>query len=129
MNTTMTRQEQDAQREREAREYQPQVGDGMTLYYPQDRYGYVITRVSPSGKTVWVKPLREVSRATGHEPARHDGPWPVWTHTYTDEERQTMQVEGAPEQRVNRSRDGLSWSMNGLPMARGGAMYHRNYSY
>lgn len=114
---------------REARDYQPQVGDGMTLAYPQDYYPYAIVRVSPSGKTVWVKPLEVVDRSTGHEPARYDGPFPVWEHTYTDEERQSMLRVDAPEQKVTRSRDGLSWSMHGTPMLRGGAGYRRNYSY
>lgn len=113
---------------RESRDYQPQVGDGMTMAYPQDYYPYVITRVSPSGKTVWVKPLEIVSLETGHQPARFDGPFPVWEHTYTDEERRTM-VRDLPEIRVNRSRDGLTWSAGGVTMLRGGAGYRRNFSY
>lgn len=127
MNTTMTRQEQDAQREREAREYQPQVGDGMTMAYPQDMYPYVITRVSESGKTVWVKPLEQVSKDTGHEPARFEGPFPVWHHLYTDEERQSM-VRDLPEIRVNRSRDMLRWTAGNVPFLRGGAVYRRDFS-
>jgi len=119
----------DQDRTQEARDYQPQVGDGMTLCYPQDSYPYVITRVSPSGKTVWVKPLQIVDKTTGHEPARFDGPFPVWSHTYTDEERASMIVENAPERQVSRSRDGLYWTSKGTPFARGGAVYHRNYSY
>jgi hypothetical protein len=114
---------------RESRDYAPQVGDGMTMAYPQDYYPYVIVRVSPSGKTVWVKPLEEVSTKTGHSPARYDGPFPVWEHTYTDEERKSMIRNDAPEQKVTRSRDGLSWSLHGTPMLRGGAGYRRNYSY
>jgi hypothetical protein len=139
MNTTSTpaarmeairaeREARKAAQEAEARDYQPQVGDGMTMAYPQDMYPYVITRVSPSGKTVWVKPLELVSKDTGHEPARFDGPFPVWHHIYTAEERQTM-VRDLPEIRVNRSRDGLRWTAGATPFLRGDACYHRNYSY
>lgn len=112
----------------EARDYAPQVGDGMSIDYPQDSYPLVITRVSPSGKTVWCKPVRTVDRSTGHEPARHDGPWPVWHHIYTAEELQTYMEAEASERQVTRSRDGLTWSMSGTPISRG-ALYHRNYSY
>jgi hypothetical protein len=113
---------------RDARDYQPKVGDGMSIVYPQDRYPLVIVRVSPSGKTVWVKPLRTVDRSTGHEPDRFDGPWPIWDHDYTDEERETLREDGAKERQVRRSPDGLSWSSYGTPIARG-ARYFRNYSY
>lgn len=106
----------------------PQVGDGMTLCFPQDSYGYVVTRVSPSGKTVWVKPLEVVNKATGHEPTRYDGPFPVWSHDYTEEERRTMVREDAPERMVRLSKHGY-WTSNGLDFAAGGARYHRNYSY
>lgn len=113
---------------RDARDYQPQVGDGMSYVYPQDRYPLVITRVSASGKTVWVKPLRTVDRSTGHEPDRFDGPYPIWDHDYTAEERERFREDAAPERQVRRSPDGLSWSSYGTPVARG-ARYFRNYSY
>ena len=32
----------------------PKVGDGATLYAYTDRYAGTITKVSPSGKTVWI---------------------------------------------------------------------------
>lgn len=106
---------------------EPVVGMGATLLYPQDRYGYVITRVSPSGKTVWVQPLAPVSAETGHEPARYDGPWPVWSHTYTDAERDTMRQEHGAERQVRLTKRG--WQSNGTPFAIGAARYHRNYSW
>lgn len=106
----------------------PQVGDGMTLCYPQDSYPFVVVRVSESGKTVWVKPLETVDKTTGHEPARFDGPFPVWSHLYTDEERRTMVRENAPERAVRLSKHG-HWTSKGSDFAAGGARYHRNYSY
>lgn len=106
----------------------PQVGDGMTLHYPQDSYPYVIVRVSDSGKTVWAKPLQIVDKTTGHEPARFDGPWPVWSHTYTDEERATMVEENAPERAIRLSKHGY-WTSRGSDFSMGAARYHRNYSY
>lgn len=106
----------------------PEVGDGATLCFPQDRYPYVITRVSDSGKTFWAKRLKEVNLSTGHEPARHEGPWPVWTHVYSDEERQTMVEENTPEIMVRLSKHGY-WTSKGLDFALGDAVYHRNFSY
>jgi hypothetical protein len=120
--------ERDLERTREAQAYVPRVGDGMTLCYPQDSYPLVIVRVSPSGKTVWVDRLRPVDLSTGHKPARYDGPFPVWSHTYTDEERETMRENREPI-KVTRSRDGSYWTANGVNVAYGGARYHRNYSY
>jgi len=114
---------------RAARDYAPAVGDGMTAVYPQDRYPYVITRVSPSGKTVWVKPLQTVDLSTGHAPARYVGEWPVWDHAYTEEERAAYVIEDAPETRVNRSRDGLSWTAQGVGYQAGIARLLRNYSH
>lgn len=104
----------------------PEVGMGVTLRYPQDTYPYVITRVSPSGKTIWVKPLEGVSKATGHSPARYDGPYPVWSHTYTAEELVSMVRADAPERRVNKVKHG--WASHGTPYSIGKATFHRNYS-
>lgn len=114
---------------RTAKAYVPKVGDGMTIEYPQDRYPLMVTRVSPSGKTAWVKSVRTVDRSTGHEPDRFDGPFPIWDHTYTAEELAELVNEAAPEMMVRRSRDGLSWSLNGTHVSSGGATFKRNYSY
>lgn len=105
----------------------PEVGMGVTLMYPQDRYGFVIIRVSPSGKTIWIAPLKGVDLSTGHQPARYDGPFPVWSHTYTDEERASMILEGAPERQVRLGKRG--WASHGTPYSVGQAVMHRNYSY
>lgn len=103
------------------------VGDGMTLCYPQDRYPFVVVRVSDSGKTAWVKPLEIVDLSTGHEPDRFDGNFPVWSHSYTEEERQSMVQEDAPERMVRLTKRG--WASKGTPFTAGAARYHRNYSY
>lgn len=105
----------------------PEVGMGMTLHYPQDSYPFVITRVSPSGKTVWVKPLEPVSKSTGHEPDHMEGPFPVWSHTYTAEEMVSMVRADAPERMVRKTKHG--WSSHGTPYGLGQARYHRNYSF
>lgn len=52
----------------------PTPGTGATAHYPQDRYPYVITRVSETGNTFWMTPLTEVDTSTGHEPS---GAWSV----------------------------------------------------
>lgn len=104
-----------------------QVGKGMTKSYPQDSYPYVIVRVSDSGKTVWVKPIKSVNLETGHEPAYFNGPFPVWSHSYTEEEMQSMMIKEAPELAVRLTKRG--WSHRGIPFRAGKARYHRDYSY
>lgn len=52
----------------------PKVGDLATLYYPQDRYPYIVTAVSPTGSKVTLAELKPASDV----PARYRGPWPVW---------------------------------------------------
>ncbi len=106
----------------------PQVGEGMTLRFPQDSYPYVIVRVSDSGKTVWAKPVKTVDKSTGHEPARFDGPYPVWSHTYTSEELAELVETEAPERAIRLSKHGY-WTSRGLDFGMGEARYHRNYSY
>lgn len=123
-------------------EIQPAVGMGATVYYPQDRYPMVITRVSESGKTFWAVPLKTVSLTTGHEPARFDGPFPVWSHVYTDEELVSLAYTpeelalksggyyagaGTVERRVTLTKRG--WTSGGTHIEPGKATYHRNYSY
>lgn len=109
-----------------------QVGDGMTMSLPQDMYPYVVTRVSASGKTVWVKPVRSVDKSTGHEPARFDGPFPIWSHVYTAEELQELvyaDVEERAVRLVKASGVGHYWTSKGATFHSGGAQYYRNYSY
>lgn len=43
----------------------PHSGMGATLIVGSDRYAYTIVRVSPSGKTLWIKQDRAVP-AEGH---------------------------------------------------------------
>lgn len=107
--------------------YDPEVGMGATLHYPQDSYPFVITRVSPSGKSFWVKPLVGVSKTTGHSPERYDGPFPVWSHVYTPDELVSMVQAEAPERMVRKTKYG--WSSHGTPYSVGQARFHRNYSY
>lgn len=109
--------------------HKPEVGEGATVSYPQDSYPYVVTSVSPSGKTIGVKPVTTVDKSTGHEPARYDGPFPVWSHTYTPEELQALVREDAPEQTVRWSAKGGYWTCAGTVFQVGTAHYHRNYSY
>ena len=106
----------------------PEVGQGVTVHYPQDSYPYVIVEVSASGKTIKIQGVKPVSRATGHEPARFDGPFPVWSHTYTPEELQELKYENT-----------IPWTIRWTPQngwggkrklyTVGEARYHRNYSY
>jgi len=110
------------------------VGDGMTMHYPNDAYPFVIVALSASGKTAKVRKLKPVDVTTGHHPDHLEGGFPVWSHTYTAEERASMMVvekddEGNDlEPRVVRlTKNG--WTSLGTPFTAGEAVYHRNYSY
>lgn len=104
------------------------AGTPVTLLYPQDAYPYVIIRVSPSGKTAWMVEVGEVDQTTGHKPARFDGPFPVWDHTYTDAEVKAMRTD-RPEIRIYQRADG-TWRVSGRAnrVEIGQARYYRNYS-
>lgn len=104
----------------------PEVGMGATLHYPQDAYPYVISRVSPSGKTIWVKRLDTVSTATGHEPAYFEGPFPVWHHEYTAAERVAFLRASTDEYMVRKGKYGWGGKKD---FTIGKAIYHRNFSY
>jgi hypothetical protein len=107
----------------------PEVGQGVTLHYPQDSYPFVITEVSASGKTIKIQPVEPVSRDTGHEPARFDGPWPVWSHTYTAEELQTLKRETPTPDTLRYNSRSRRWAGRNGDWSVGVARYHRNYSY
>lgn len=113
------------------------VGDGVTLHYPQDSYGMVV--VTATATTVKVAGMPTNPDWTGGVPARYDGPFPVWSHTYTDEQRAEYlaRVLADPEPRLRTftlRKDGR-WYEKGTPMrermylSTDGARYHRNHSY
>lgn len=106
----------------------PVVGMGATIVYPQDNYPAVVVRVSKSGKTAWLKRLRTVDGTTGHEPARYDGPFPIYDHVYTDQERQDLLLDHSQEQRVSLRKNGR-WAAGETPVRMGEARYYRNFSY
>lgn len=103
----------------------PVVGMGATMVYVQDTYGYVITEVSESGKTIKIQRLATVDTSTGHKPAYYEGPFPVWSHDYTPDEMEAMR-EGVTEVARLTKR---GWSARGTLVQIGTAHYHRNYSY
>lgn len=103
----------------------PAIGGGATMAAGNDSYPYVISRVSPSGKTVWLLPLVVVSKATGHSPAAYGGGMPIWTHIYTEEERATMVRPNAQERMARLGKDGR-WRSNGVGVGLGSAVYHRD---
>lgn len=111
-----------------AMEQRGNLNVGATLLYPQDRYGFVVTQASKSGKVLYMSRLATVDTSTGHEPERFDGPFPVWSHTYTEDEMREMR---SPAERIR-----IQWSeakqcyrMGGTPVFVGRARYYRNYSY
>jgi len=109
------------------------VGDGMTLLAYNDSYPFVIVELSASGKTAKVRALKIVSASTGHEPARFEGGFPVWSHSYTAEERASMIVEENDDEgnevearTVRLTKNG--WISQGTRFSATGARYHRNYA-
>lgn len=103
---------------------QPEVGMGATLLYPQDRYPYVITAVT--AKTITVQRVETVSTKTGHSPSHYNGPYPVWSHTYTAEELDNLAIDG--ERRAYLHRDGRYY-LGRTPLLVGEAIYHRDFSW
>ena len=95
----------------------PKVGDLATLYYPSDRYPFIVTAVSPNGSKLT---LEELAPAAS-EPARYAGPFPVWD------------CDGDPATRTgrvitaHRKGDG-SYGDGPVPLAFGHARYHRDWS-
>lgn len=103
---------------------------GATLFYPQDRYGYVVIDATKSGKTLTVMRLETVDKSTGHEVAYFEGPYPVWSHTYTDQERREMRRLGTETLKWNeRQQRYMRGGRKGTPFLVGEAQYHRNFSY
>ena len=106
----------------------PAIGMGATQLYPQDRYPYVVVEVSATGHAIWVKPLETVSTATGHEPDGSCNGFPVWDHTYTDDELKTLVVERAEPTKLTRRQDGCYRPVGSsdVTFGIGHARYYRN---
>jgi len=103
---------------------------GATLFYPQDRYGYVVIDSTKSGKTLTIMRLETVDMTTGHTVDHFDGPFPVWSHTYTEDEMRTMRRLGTETIKWSEPRKGyMRGGRKGTPFLVGVAQYHRNYSY
>lgn len=108
-------------------ENMPQVGQGATEFLPQDRWGYVITKVSKSGRQITLARLETPDLTTGHKPAGDCNGFPVWDHTYTDEELQTMQRPG--EIKAFYSENAGCYRIGGYaPLSVGFARYYRNFA-
>lgn len=106
---------------------------GATVSLPQDCYAYKVIGVSASGHTVTLVRLEGVSLATGHKPARYDGPFPVWEHDYS-----TKEIDEFYERIPEAQRYGIQarwnakkqrWMSRGAHVVVGRAYYFRNHSY
>lgn len=108
----------------------PAVGTGATLYYPQDRYPYVVVEVSRTGNAIWVKPVETVSTKTGHAPAGTCNGFPVWDHTYTDDEVKALVQDGVTPTKLTRRADGRYRPVGSSDVVYGlgHARYFRNYA-
>ena len=109
----------------ERHESAPEVGAGATKFYPSDRYGYVVTAVSASGRVVTLEELEVPTLRTGHTAEGLCNGFPVWDHTYTEEELTTMRTGRTVK--ANLSRRGYRIA-GCTPVAFGSARYFRNYA-
>lgn len=99
---------------------------GATLILPSDRYPYVVVR---STRTTFVLcKVSEVDTTTGHKPAYYNGPFPVWDHTYTEDELERLMIFGLGWVVVRRHQDGGYYDRHGNLYSIGVARYHRDYS-
>lgn len=96
----------------------PKIGDLATLVYPQDRYPYIVTAVSPSGAKVT---LAELERAAS-EPAAYAGPYPIW-----DCDGDPTRFTGRTIE-AHRKADGRYAVAGSTPISFGRARYHRDWS-
>lgn len=103
---------------------------GATLCYPQDCYPYTVEFAGgKTGKTLYVNRVRTVDATTGHEPHHYEGPYPVWTHEYTDEELEQYVLDNEETSTARWSEARQCYLLNGTPLRVGVALYHRNYSF
>jgi hypothetical protein len=111
-------------------------GDGVTIAYPQDRYGYAVAE--RKGRTVTLVPLPTAPEDLGGKPAGSTGPWPVWTHRYTPAQIARALESAGPDRgrlyprRYSLRKDGL-WKPVGAAYAGSAlrtdaAIHHRDYS-
>lgn len=108
----------------------PAVGMGATQFYAQDRYPYVVVEVSRTGHAIWVKPLETVSTWTGHTPAGSCNGFPVWDHTYTEDEVKSLVQDHVAPRKLTRRSDGRYRPVgcSDVVFGLGHARYFRNYA-
>lgn len=87
--------------------------------------------VSVATRSVLLAPVKTVSHETGHTPARHEGPFPVWDHSYTQAEAEAMKIGGNGNVvRATLRKDGKWYIANTKTRVTfGEARYYRDYSY
>lgn len=96
------------------------VGKGATLFFPQDRYPYVITAVSKTGGKLTLVGLDT-------HPIPVEKGTMICSHIYTPEEMATMQTREVIH--AYRRKDGNYYVGDGCPVGIGKAFYYRNYAY
>lgn len=100
-----------------------EIGTPCTLNYPQDRYGYVVVEISKNGKRALIERLSE----GGLVVAGYCNSFPVFDHTYTPEECQSMRTGRVHAMRWTKR----GWVMDGddkSPITVGRARYFRNHA-
>lgn len=101
-----------------------EVGQGVTLSYPQDRYPYRVTRVLRGGLQI---EMQEIKR---------DGPtwvglcngFPVHDHRYTPEEVAEADVYEEVKTAHWSSKKGVFRMYGEIPVRLNGARFYRNYA-
>lgn len=101
---------------------------GATLTYVTDSHGYVVVAASPTGKQVTLVPLASPDLSTGHKPAEYNGGYPVWSHTYTDEELAWMARPQFGSRTARWSEKKQGFYVHGARVRVGTARFYRNFS-
>jgi hypothetical protein len=101
----------------------PVLNGPATYFLPQDRYGYVVTGISPTGSKVTLTLLEQPGAEA--KTGECNG-FPVIDHTYSEEELRTKRVEGRT---VTAHRRGDGRYFNGsIRVVFGSAQFYRNHA-
>lgn len=95
-------------------ELKPEVGMGATLVSWTDRHPYTIVRVSPSGKTVWVK-------EDNYKRTDENGMSECQNYEFTSN-------DASPEIMVRKKKNG-QWASKGTKFTLGSRSKYHDYSF
>lgn len=104
------------------------VGQGATMQYPQDRYPFIVTAVSKSGKSITVSEIKSPDATTGDSADYTHNGFPVWDKSYTAEELADRSRYPFTGRTYVLRLTKRGWACKGIPFHVGNARYRRDYS-